>query len=294
MSGFLNLHDDSYYSSDGYGKDRLKELVQESWKDYPGVKYRVKIMSVDVDVDNASQAYIGNGAQVTAEDMTIKAKDKADIDALAAGVSAAMIGAAGASVAIVNKTNDVQAFAGDGTTIRGNNYESGAEDEVDVNAEAIAGAAGALGVEGTYAGSSIVSKLKSYVGDAVLSLAENFRMFTSGVSHGNAEALGVNAGLLTVGASVAQSDIDIDNQAVVESGAEILGLGHGRRLLLLWEIPLFSGIISHLPRKHNGKSQKHRKISPVHSQSQHRTCSNSNQSRVRSSTISQAPSSRNR
>ena len=80
----------------------------------------------------------------------------------------------------------------------------------------------------------------------------------------------------------------------VESGAEILGLGHGRRLLLLWEISLFSGIISHLPRKHNGKSQKHRKISPVHSQSQHRTCSNSNQSRVRSSTISQAPSSRNR
>ena len=54
LSGFLNLHDDSYYSSDGYGKDRLKELVQESWKDYPGVKYRVKIMSVDVDVDNAT------------------------------------------------------------------------------------------------------------------------------------------------------------------------------------------------------------------------------------------------
>ena len=176
---------------------------------------------VHVDVDNASQAYIGNGARVTAGNLTVKAKDKADIDALAAGVAAGAIGAAGASVAIVNKANNVQAFAEDGATIRGDNFESSAEDEVDVNAEAIAGAAGAIGAEGTYAESSIISKLKSYVGDAVFNLAENFRMFTSGISHGNAEALGVNAGIASVGASIAQSDIDIDNQAVVESGAEI-------------------------------------------------------------------------
>lgn len=46
-------------------------------------------------------------------------------------------------------------------------------------------------------------------------------MFTSGSSHGNAGALGVNAGVLSVGASVAKSDIDLDNQAVVDGSAEI-------------------------------------------------------------------------
>lgn len=96
-----------------------------------------------------------------------------------------------------------------------------AKDDVSVDVQAIAGAAGVVSGEGAYAESSIVSKLKSYVGDAVFKLAEGFRMFTSGSSHGNAGALGVNAGVLSVGASVAKSDIDLDNQAVVDGSAEI-------------------------------------------------------------------------
>ena len=54
LDKFLNLHDSSYRSSDGYDRERLKELAQESWKEYPDVKYSVKVLSVDVDVDNAT------------------------------------------------------------------------------------------------------------------------------------------------------------------------------------------------------------------------------------------------
>lgn len=136
-------------------------------------------------------------------------------------MEASIGGAAGASVAIVNKTNDVRAFVADGAKVTADSFEGSAKDDVSVDVQAIAGAAGVVSGEGAYAESSIVSKLKSYVGDAVFKLAEGFRMFTSGSSHGNAGALGVNAGVLSVGASVAKSDIDLDNQAVVDGSAEI-------------------------------------------------------------------------
>lgn len=176
---------------------------------------------VHVNADSHAQAYVGNGAVVNAGNVTMEAEDKSDIEALAAGVEASVGGAAGASVAIVNKTNDVRAFVADGAKVTADSFEGSAKDDVSVDVQAIAGAAGVVSGEGAYAESSIVSKLKSYVGDAVFKLAEGFRMFTSGSSHGNAGALGVNAGVLSVGASVAKSDIDLDNQAVVDGSAEI-------------------------------------------------------------------------
>lgn len=54
LDGFLNLHDESYRSSDGYDKARLKELAVESWKEYPDVKYSIRVLSVNVDLDNAT------------------------------------------------------------------------------------------------------------------------------------------------------------------------------------------------------------------------------------------------
>lgn len=54
LNGFLSLHDSTYRSSDGYDKERLSELAQESWKEYPDVRYTIKVLSVDVDVDNAT------------------------------------------------------------------------------------------------------------------------------------------------------------------------------------------------------------------------------------------------
>lgn len=176
---------------------------------------------VHVNADSHAQAYVGNGAVVNAGNVTMEAEDESDIEALAAGVEASVGGAAGASVAIVNKTNDVRAFVADGAKVTADSFEGSAKDDVSVDVQAIAGAAGVVSGEGAYAESSIVSKLKSYVGDAVFKLAEGFRMFTSGSSHGNAGALGVNAGVLSVGASVAKSDIDLDNQAVVDGSAEI-------------------------------------------------------------------------
>lgn len=54
LEKFLSLHDDTYRSADGYGKNRLKELAVESWKEYPDVKYTIKVVSVNVDLDNAT------------------------------------------------------------------------------------------------------------------------------------------------------------------------------------------------------------------------------------------------
>lgn len=54
LEGFLSLHDATYKSSDGYDKERLKELAQESWKEFPDVRYTIKVLSIDVDVDNAT------------------------------------------------------------------------------------------------------------------------------------------------------------------------------------------------------------------------------------------------
>lgn len=54
LEKLLNLYDDTFRSSDGYDKSKLRELAQEVWKNYPDVKYDIKILSTTVDVDNAT------------------------------------------------------------------------------------------------------------------------------------------------------------------------------------------------------------------------------------------------
>ena len=53
LNMFLNLHDASYRSADGYDIESLRELAIESWKEYPDVKYSIKVLSTDVSLDNA-------------------------------------------------------------------------------------------------------------------------------------------------------------------------------------------------------------------------------------------------
>lgn len=54
LEDFLSLHDDNYRSSDGYNKARLRELAIESWNEYPEIKYNLKVLNINVDVDNAT------------------------------------------------------------------------------------------------------------------------------------------------------------------------------------------------------------------------------------------------
>ena len=51
---FLGVYDESYKSSDGYGKDKLKVLAEAVVKNYPDMKYDIKVVSIDVNVDNAT------------------------------------------------------------------------------------------------------------------------------------------------------------------------------------------------------------------------------------------------
>lgn len=50
----LSLHHDSYVSSDGYNKESLKILAQEAWKEFPDIKYEIKVINIDVNIDNAT------------------------------------------------------------------------------------------------------------------------------------------------------------------------------------------------------------------------------------------------
>ena len=54
LTKLMNLYDDSYRSSDGYSKVKLEEIAKETWRDYPNVKYSLNVLSIDVDVDNAT------------------------------------------------------------------------------------------------------------------------------------------------------------------------------------------------------------------------------------------------
>ena len=54
LEAFLNLHDDNYQNSDGYDKTSLKKFVTDAWKDFPDVRYSIKVLSVNVDIDNAT------------------------------------------------------------------------------------------------------------------------------------------------------------------------------------------------------------------------------------------------
>ena len=54
IDSFLSLHDDAYKSSDGYDKSRLKELALASWQEFPNVRYNIKVLSVNADMDNAT------------------------------------------------------------------------------------------------------------------------------------------------------------------------------------------------------------------------------------------------
>lgn len=54
LEKFLNLHDDNYISSDGYNKNNLKDIALASWKEYPDIKYNIKVLSINVDIDNAT------------------------------------------------------------------------------------------------------------------------------------------------------------------------------------------------------------------------------------------------
>ena len=54
LDAFLKLHDDSYRNSDGYDKATLKKFVLDAWKDFPDARYSIKVLSVNVDIDNAT------------------------------------------------------------------------------------------------------------------------------------------------------------------------------------------------------------------------------------------------
>lgn len=54
LDKFLSVYDQTYKSSDGYGKDKLKVLAEAVIKNYPDMKYDIKVVSIDVDVDNAT------------------------------------------------------------------------------------------------------------------------------------------------------------------------------------------------------------------------------------------------
>jgi len=50
----LMLHDDEYISADGYNKNNLITLANEAWREFPDLQYNIKVLNVNVDLDNAT------------------------------------------------------------------------------------------------------------------------------------------------------------------------------------------------------------------------------------------------
>lgn len=54
MNNLLSLYDDTYQSADGNDKDSIKTIADEVWNNFPNIKTSVKILSINVDIDNAT------------------------------------------------------------------------------------------------------------------------------------------------------------------------------------------------------------------------------------------------
>lgn len=51
---FMALYSENYKSTEGYTKDKLREIAEDVLKNYPDIKYDIDVVSVNVEVDNAT------------------------------------------------------------------------------------------------------------------------------------------------------------------------------------------------------------------------------------------------
>lgn len=172
-----------------------------------------------INADNNTEAYIGDYTHINdANDLKVTADSKSDIHAQTVGVIAGLTAAAGASVAQINKTGDTLAYLRDNVTL-GDEDNLGnviikAQTDHDIHAEAEAGSGGIISGNGTAALANISGKTHALTG-------KNNNIFTTGIFDlatdgdvlAKATTYGVSVGGLSVGVSVANTTVNLDNKA---------------------------------------------------------------------------------
>lgn len=191
------------------------------------VSYALGAAVAKVNSNNNTLAYLSDYVRVNNSGaVNVNAASKADINVQTVGAVLGGAAAVGASVAGIDKKGSTSAFTGDSVTVdNAESFKIKASTESDISAEAEAGSGGVAAGTGTDADAVINDKILAATGDkAIIRTSGETSVITEGSAKAVSKTYGVDAGALTVGVSLADSVINLDNKA--EIGREnIIGAG---------------------------------------------------------------------
>ncbi|MDR1941931.1 MAG: leukotoxin LktA family filamentous adhesin, partial [Endomicrobium sp.] len=170
--------------------------------------------------NNTTESYISDNAAVrNALKLNVTAESVSDIDVQTVGVTAGL-GAAGASVARINKTGDTLAYTKNNVELglaahRLGNVEIKAKTSHNLFAQSEAGAAGIGAASGNDARVNADGKVWAFTGTNNKINANSVNINTDGNITAKAKTYGVNVGALAAGVSIADVFINLDNEAVI-------------------------------------------------------------------------------
>lgn len=217
-------------SSGGLDVKASSEVLESDVKAILGsgsVSYALGAAVAKVNSNNNTLAYLSDYVRVNNSGaVNVNAAGKADINVQTVGAVLGGAAAVGASVAGIEKKGSTSAFTGDSVTVdNAESFKIKASTESDISAEAEAGSGGVAAGTGTDADAVINDKILAATGDkAVIRTSGETSVITEGSAKAVSKTYGVDAGALTVGVSLADSVINLDNKA--EIGREnIIGAG---------------------------------------------------------------------
>lgn len=182
------------------------------------VSYALGAAVAKVNSNNNTLAYLSDYVRVNdSGTVNVNAAGKADINVQTVGAAAGVAAAVGASVAGIEKKGSTSAFTGESVSVENaESFKIKASTESDISAEAEAGSGGVAAGTGTDADAIINDKIFAATGDkAVIRTSGETSVITEGSAKAVSKTYGVDAGALTVGVSLADSVINLDNKAEI-------------------------------------------------------------------------------
>ncbi len=208
-------------STGGLDVKAASEVLESDVKAILGsgsVSYALGAAVAKVNSNNNTLAYLSDYVRVNNSGaVNVNAAGKADINVQTVGAVLGGGAAAGASVAGVEKKGSTSAFTGESVTVEDvESFKIKASTESDISAEAEAGSGGVLAGTGTDADAVINDKILAATGDkATIKTTGETSVITEGSAKAVSKTYGVDAGALTVGVSLADSVINLDNKAEI-------------------------------------------------------------------------------
>ena len=177
----------------------------------------------NADSDNDVSAYISNGAVIAnADDVFLTAHSASDVEAESIGASGGIV-AIGASIADATETGSTLAYVGDNLLLGRsadpayvvNSLTIDAAADIDLRAKTLAAAGGIVAGSGSVATASAQPTVKAYIGSNVDIAVTDLTINATVTPKTQAEALGINAGIAAVGASIATAENIVNVQTYI-------------------------------------------------------------------------------